>query len=285
MTDHLQADRALSYALGANDAAARRLEIQDAQFAAISERLLDGLNLRADDRVLELGSGAGSFSRRILNRLGTAGMLIGIDKTQGLLDRAAAMLAGVAAARLELKLVDIADADDLLAAVDVLVGRTVLHHLEVPEVLLGRWRHLLRPGTRLGFIEPEFRVLIGRLAALERQGRGELAPLRRWAEGISRYYQACGLSPTIGATLPRTLAAAGYAQVEIEWFECPMDANGIENILLYYDEIRDRYHALGVMTAAQIERDKDLLAALTPAELPAIWGLYCVTCRQPRGPC
>lgn len=271
---------AKSYALGAGDAAARRLVVQDAQFAAISERLLDRLHLEASDRVVELGTGAGSFSRRILQRLGPAGTLIGIDKTQGLLDQAETSLAGVSQARLELKLADIAGADECLSEADVVVGRTVLHHLDMPELLLGRWRHVLRPGTRLGFIEPEFRLLIGRLAALELEGRRELAPLRRWAEGISRYYQACGLSPAIGATLAGTLAAAGYEQVESEWFECPMDANGIENILLYYDEIRDRYEAMGVMSAAEIERDQESLAALPAAGLPAVWGMYCVTCRQ-----
>nr|HQU45014.1 hypothetical protein [Pirellulales bacterium] len=115
----------------------------------------------------------------------------------------------------------------------------------------------------------------------ERQGRPELAPFRRWAEGISRYYQACGLSPTIGATLARTLEISGYEDVESEWFECPMDATGIENMLLYYDEIRDRYEALGTMSAAEIDRDKQLLAALSTRDLPAVWGMYCVTCRQP----
>jgi ubiquinone/menaquinone biosynthesis C-methylase UbiE len=281
MSNASQSDGRRGYALGANNAAARRLEIQDAQFAAISERLLDRLTLRPSDRVVELGIGAGSFTRRILRRLGPDATLIGLDKTQGLLDQAAANLAAIGSARVELQLADIGDADDWVAKADVLVGRTVLHHLEMPEVLLGRWRRVLRPDTRLGFIEPEFRALVGRLAALERKGRDDLAPLRGWAEGISRYYQSCGLSPTIGATLARTLEVAGYESVESEWFECPMDANGIENMLLYYDEIRDRYQALGTMTASEIDRDQKLLATLPASDLPAVWGMYCVTCRQP----
>lgn len=280
MSNDSQADAVCGYALGANDAAARRLEIQDAQFAAISERLLDRLSVRPSDRVVELGIGAGSFTRRLLRRLGSNGTLIGLDKTQGLLDQAAANLMRVSSAHIELQLADINEADAWLANADVVVGRTVLHHLPMPEAQLGRWRDILRPGTRLGFIEPEFRVFIGRLAALERQGRAELAPLRRWAEGISHYYQACSLSPTIGATLAPTLSAAGYHDVASEWFECPMDANGIENMLLYYDEIRDRYQALGTMTASQIARDQELLRALPSENLPAVWGMYCVTCRQ-----
>jgi ubiquinone/menaquinone biosynthesis C-methylase UbiE len=271
--------RPTTYALGATADAARRLEIQDAQFAEISERLLDRLGVEPQQCVVELGIGAGSFSRRVVPRLGPAGTFIGLDKTPALLDQASRHLAPVAQAQVELVLADIAEADAWLARADVVVGRTVLHHLPLPEVLLGRVRGILRPGTRLGFIEPEFRALIGRLAALERQGRSELAPLRRWAEGISRYYQARELSPAIGATLARTLEAAGYADVVGEWFECPMDANGIENMLLYYDEVRDNYHSLGIMQPAEIERDQRLLAALSVDDLPAVWGMYCVTCR------
>jgi ubiquinone/menaquinone biosynthesis C-methylase UbiE len=254
------------------------LEIQDAQFGEISERLLDALNLRPADRVVELGIGAGSFSRRILRRLGTGGRLVGVDYTQELLDQAAANLAGCGPATLELLLADIRDVGAVAAQADVLVGRTVLHHLPFPEVLLGRLRSVLKPGTRLGFIEPEFRALLGRLAEGESQGRTELAPLRRWAEGISRYYQARSLAPTIGATLGRVLEVAGYRHVRSEWSECPVDAAGIENMLLYYHEVREKYIAAGIMTSDEIDGDQRLLASLNTDDLPAVWGMYCVTC-------
>ncbi|HUY91453.1 MAG TPA: methyltransferase [Pirellulales bacterium] len=266
------------YALGADASAARRLEIQDAQFAAISERLLDRLHVQPTDRVVELGVGAGSFSRRIVRRLGPDATFVGVDYSQGLLDQAAQSLETITKARLRLVLSDIQAVGELAAEADVLTARTVLHHLAFPEVLLGKLRRLLRPGARLGFIEPEFRVPIARLAALEDAGRTELAPLRRWAEGISRYYQRCGLAPSIGATLVRTLELAGYQRVESEWFECPHDAAAIENMLLYYLEIREKYVSLGVMTSAEIDEDQRLLASLSTDNLPAVWGMYCVTC-------
>jgi ubiquinone/menaquinone biosynthesis C-methylase UbiE len=282
MSNNQQAKEVPSaYALGASADAARRLEVQDAQFAAISERLLDRLGLRSNDRVVEFGSGAGSFSRRILRRLGSGGSLVGVDKTQGLLDQAARYVEGISTAQVDLVLGDISELGTWVASADVVVGRTVLHHLAFPEVLLGSLRGRLPSGARLGFIEPEFRALLGRLARLEHEGRTELAVFCRWAEGISRYYQACALSPTIGATLARTLEEAGYEDVVCEWFECPMDANGVENMLLYYDEIQDRYESLGIMTSAEIERDKRQLAALDTRHVPAVWGMYCVTCRQP----
>ena len=83
---------------------------------------------------------------------------------------------------------------------------------------------------------------------------------------------------SIGATLARTLEAAGYRQVHSEWFECPMDQAGIENMLLYYDEIREKYHSLGIMTSEEIDEQQRLLAALGVDNLPAVWGMYCVTC-------
>jgi hypothetical protein len=57
-----------------------------------------------------------------------------------------------------------------------------------------------------------------------------------------------------------------------------MDATAIENILLYYDEIREKYAELETMTSDEIDRDQRLLASLPTDDLPAVWGMYCVTC-------
>jgi ubiquinone/menaquinone biosynthesis C-methylase UbiE len=266
------------YALGSTASAARRLEIQDRQLAEASEALLDAVALRPGDRVLELGCGAGSFSKRILRRLGPAAAFTGVDYTQGLLDQAARAIEGVGQASRELVAADIRQIGPLAARADVILGRVVLHHLPFPEVLLGQLLPDLRPGTRLGFVEPEFRVQLGRLALLERQGRAEAAPLRRWAEGISRYYQMTGVAPSIGANLAAVLTAAGYGDVHAAWHQGDTSAATIENLTLYYDEIRQKYIELGLMTSDEIDREQRLLAALPLDNLPANWGLHRVTC-------
>jgi SAM-dependent methyltransferase len=262
------------YVLGKSTDAARRLEIQDAQFAEVSERLLDEIALRPADRVVEIGSGAGGFSQRILRRLGTGGVLVGVDYTAGLLGQARARLAGFSAARFEPVLADVMHPGPWLDGADVVLGRTVVHHIPLAESWLGRLRTALRPGTRIGFIEPEFRALLGRFAVLEASGRPELAVLRVWAEGISRFYQASGLSPGIGANLSWALDAAGYREIRHHATECPTDETVIENLLLYYDEIRERYLKLGIMTAEEIAEQKHQLRALPSHNLPAVWGIY-----------
>jgi ubiquinone/menaquinone biosynthesis C-methylase UbiE len=265
------------YVLGQSADAARRLQIQDAQFADVSERLLDQVALRPNDRVVELGTGAGGFSWRILRRLGEGGVLVGVDYSTGLLEQARQYVAGVSAARFEPVLADVSRPGPWLDGADAVLARTVIHHIPMAETFLGRLRNALQPGTRVGFIEPQFRALMGRFAVLEGSGRSELAVLRQWAEGISRFYQASGLSPEIGATMAWALEAAGYRDVHIHASETPTDETVIENMLLYYDEIRERYVTMGIMTPAEIEQQKEQLRALPSGELPAVWGIYRVT--------
>jgi ubiquinone/menaquinone biosynthesis C-methylase UbiE len=269
---------AQGYVLGQSIRAARRLEIQDAHFGAVSEALLDDLALRPHDRIVELGCGPGGFSRRILRRLGEGGVLVGVDCTQGLLSQASSALASLGAARFEPVLADIAGLGPWLDGADVVVGRTVLHHVPMVEFMLGRLRAALRPGTRIGFLEPDFRSPLARLAYLESEGRKDLAPLRVWAIAINQLYELNRLSPDVGASLARTLEMAGYQRVRAAWSEGRSDEMMTENMLMFYDEVRDRLQELGILTAAEIDEQQRLLRVLNHQELPAVWGIYRVAC-------
>src|SRR5262245_53949475 len=138
------------YVLGQSERAARRLEIQDASFADVSEQLLDDIGLRPGDRVVELGCGPGGLSRRILRRLGPGGVLVGVDNSEGLLAQAQATLSGAGPARFETVRADITELGPWLDGADVVLARAVLHHVPMAEFLVGRLRARLRPGTRVG---------------------------------------------------------------------------------------------------------------------------------------
>src|SRR5262245_59803532 len=179
---------ARGYVLGESERAARRLAIQDAHFGTVSEQLLDDLNVQPGDRVVELGCGPGGFSRRVLRRLGAGGVLVAVDQSESLLAQARELLAETSVAKLELVRADIAELGPWLDAADVVVGRTVLHHVPMAEFMLGRLRERVRAGTRVGFLEPDFRAALGRLTYLEATGRPELAPFRIWAVAINHLY-------------------------------------------------------------------------------------------------
>ena len=175
------------YVLGQSEGAARRLEIQDAHFAAESERLLDELAVRPADRVVELGCGPGGFSRRILKRLGAGGVLVAVDSSQGLLTQAQANTAGISAARFEPVCADIAGLGPWLDGADVVLARTMLHHVPMVEIVLGRLRARLRPGTPVGLLEPDFRSQLARIGYLEATGRkpADVHPLPRDGESLA----------------------------------------------------------------------------------------------------
>jgi len=266
------------YVLGSSERAARRLQIQDAHFADVSERLLDDLALRPNDRVVELGCGPGGFSKRIARRLGQGGVLVGVDCTQGLLAQASNYLSGMGPARFEPTLADLSDLGPWLENADVVVGRAVLHHVPMVELLVGRLRARLRSGTRVGFMEPDFRSPLGRLAILESAGRADLAPLRVWAVAINHLYELNRLSPDVGASLARTFTSAGYTNVRSDWSECRSDEMMIENMLMFYDEVRDRLDVLGILTKAEVDEQQRLLRQLRSESLPPAWGTYRVAC-------
>jgi len=263
--------------LGQNERAARRLEIQDQHFGAASERLLDELAIRPADRVVELGCGAGSLSRRILARLGPTAVLTGVDTTPGLLDQAKTALAAKGPARFEPVQADITSLGPWLDGADVVLGRAILHHVPLAELFIGRLRSRLRGGTRVGFIEPDFRSPLARIAYLESTGRAELAPLRVWGMMMNQLYLSRRISPAVGATLGRAMETAGYERVRSEWFECPTDALVIENMIMCYDEVRDVLQTLNILTASEVDEQTRLLRELSGQTLPAVWGAFRVT--------
>lgn len=266
------------YVLGQSERAAHRLAIQDEQFAQVSERLLDELAILPTWRMVELGCGPGAFSRRVMHRLGAGGVLVGVDTSAELLGQAARTLASAGAARFEPVCADIAQLGSWIDSADAVVCRTVLHHVPMVEFMLGRLRAAVRPGTRLGFIEPDFRGPLGRIGFLEATGQPQLAPLRVWAYAINQLYLAKRISPDVGAHLARTLELAGFRKVRAEWTPCPATQTTLENMAMFYDEVRDKLAEFGILPGEEIDRQKNLLASLNSESLPPAWGAYRVTC-------
>lgn len=264
------------YILGQSVTAARRLAIQDEHFAAPSEQLLDDLTLRPTDRVVELGCGPGGFTRRILPRLGAGGVVVGVDSSKGLLDQAAASLAG-GVARFEPVLADVTGLGSWLDGANVVVARAMLHHVPMAEFVLGRLRARLPAGTRVGFIEPDFRAPLARIAYLEATGHSELAPLATWAMALNRLYLSRQISPDVGASMAAALQTAGYRNVQSRWRDFPSDGVVIENMILVYDEIREVIDRLGILSAEAVYAEQQKLRSLPPGPRPAVWGVHSVT--------
>ena len=134
-----------------------------------------------------------------MRRLGQGGVLVGVDCTEGLLNQA----------RLFSPIWGLPDFSRCLpilrASARGWMGPT--SSSAAPCFIMCRGGVFARPaayrpaaGNALGFIEPDFRSLLGRLAFLESSGRPELAALRLWSAPY-HLYRANRLSPAVGATL------------------------------------------------------------------------------------
>ncbi len=264
------------YVLGQSACAARRLALQDRHFAAPSEALLDALALAPTDRVVELGCGPGGMTKRIVKRLGAGGVVVGVDASAGLLEQAKQALAGTGPGRHEFLRADIAKPGAWLNGADVVIGRAVLHHVPMAEFFLGRLKGALKPGTRIGFLEPDFRRPLVALAFAETT-RPELRPLLVFAKAINDLYAARRISPAVGASLAPALEDADYEAVRHAWHPFASDESVLENMAMIYDEVRDTLASLGILTPAEIEEQKALLRALPTGALPPVWGLHQVT--------
>ncbi|MFM8274808.1 MAG: hypothetical protein ACKODX_21090, partial [Gemmata sp.] len=61
------------------------------------------------------------------------------------------------------------------------------------------------------------------------------------------------------------------------WHPFATDASVLENMGLIYDEVRDTFAALNIISASEIAEQRELLRALPVGDLPAVWGLHQVT--------
>jgi 2-polyprenyl-3-methyl-5-hydroxy-6-metoxy-1,4-benzoquinol methylase len=125
------------------------------------ERLLETLlgALVPARRVLEIGCGDGLLSRKVAD-LGAA-YVLGTDVSEAFLERARTH---AEPGRLEFAAVDAHQ--PIAGNFDVIVGRSVLHHLQLRSALGSLYDETLRPGGSMVFVEPLGAGLLMRLWGL-----------------------------------------------------------------------------------------------------------------------
>lgn len=106
--------------------------------------ILDRLELRGDETILDLGCGTGRVTEQLLQRLGTGGRAIGIDGSARMVEEAARRLGGDPRASFEQQ--------DLLALsvsppADAAVSSATFHWIKDHDTLFARIRGALKPGA------------------------------------------------------------------------------------------------------------------------------------------
>ena len=174
------------------DTVAKSFDAMSERFSAsIADALLKRAGIGQNDRVLDLGAGAGLLTIRAA-KLASSGKVVGIDHSAGMLAQAQekARRQGVSD-RVECLQMDAEALTFEAASFDVVVSLFVLAHLPNPDAALRELHRVLRPGGRLVI------------------GVGAGAPLLS-REGIGR--AALRVSHTILSAQGRLASAPGFLQ-------------------------------------------------------------------------
>jgi len=141
-----------TYALGHSSAEVQRLKNQGDMLRPITERLLRSAGIDAGMRVLDLGCGAGDVSMLTAELVGPAGFVVGIDRSQEVLNvaRKRAEEAGLRQISFVRASVEHFSVDEPF---DLVIGRYILVHQPDPVALLRTAARLVRPGGALAFHE------------------------------------------------------------------------------------------------------------------------------------
>src|SRR4051794_34521036 len=116
--------------------------VSDPQFT-MARDVIDRLDLRGDERVLDAGCGSGRVTEALLERL-PAGTVIAVDGSQAMVDQTRERLGD----RVEAFAVDLLDLT-VTEPVDAILSTATFHWIGDHERLFARLHDALRPGGRL----------------------------------------------------------------------------------------------------------------------------------------
>ncbi|MEU4000789.1 methyltransferase domain-containing protein [Streptomyces fungicidicus] len=164
---------------------------------AYKQRLLDLLDIRAGQTVLDVGCGPGTDLPALAERAGDGGTVIGVDHDPAMLLRARERTAGLD--RVEVREGDAHALPVAPGTVDRARIDRVLMHVAEPADVLGQLRRATRPGARIGLAEPDWDTLAVDSEDLET------------SRAFTRYTTAEAVRhATIGRSLPRLAEGAGF---------------------------------------------------------------------------
>jgi len=200
------------------DAELERLRLQAQAGWPQELQALRRAGLGTGDRILELGSGPGYVTTRLLDAFPVA-HVTAVEIDAQMLGRAAAVTAPYGDRVAHVR----ASADDTGLppdSFDFAVARYLFQHLEEPQAVAREALRLLRPGGTLAVIDVD-----GELWGVAQPATPEVGPIYAKA---GRRQAARGGDRLIGRKLPRLLTQAGYEDVQLDAFVYHSDDVGLE---------------------------------------------------------
>jgi ubiquinone/menaquinone biosynthesis C-methylase UbiE len=155
--------------------------------------VLAALSLRPGERVLEVGAGNGIMAREMLDAVGPAGAVTGLDAAAPMVAMASALCPGASFVEGDAQRLPFRD-----ASFDAATAAQLLCFLPEPDRALGELHRVLRPGGRIVLLDTDWGSLVWNSHAPSLMARAVAAYTRPYAD------------PHVPRTLSRRLAAVGF---------------------------------------------------------------------------
>ena len=127
-------------------------KVIDAQIGPLGEQAMDRAGIAPGERVVDAGCGCGETTITLATRVGSQGLVLGIDISTPMLERAAATARAAGVANVRFENADAQTHRFPPAAFDVVYSRFGVMFFVDPVAAFTNLRAALRPGGRLAFV-------------------------------------------------------------------------------------------------------------------------------------
>ena len=192
------------YLLGYRQSEQRRLERQAQELGSESAGLFDQIGVRDGWRVVEIGCGPWGCLGLLSERVGAAGRVVGVERSEEQALRAREIAAEKRLTNVEVLHADARNTGLAAGAFDLATARLVLVNVPQPETIVAEMARLVRPGGVVALHEAD--------SSAQRCDPPHPAQTRL-LELLDTYAKSNGIDRSIGLRAPRLLREAGLVDV------------------------------------------------------------------------
>jgi len=256
------------YLLGRSKTEELRLKRQIADLAPLSDEHLARVGIRPGERVIDLGCGPGGVLHLLGKRVGPAGSVLGLERSQHFVDLARRFAGDLGLPQVEVREGDAYDTGLPSRSFDGAHMRLVLVNVPKPELIVHEMVSLVRSGGWVASFEADVEA-----SMIDPPSDAHARLRSAYAENARRQ----GIDLFVGRRTHRMFRDVGIVDISVD-VAVQAHPPGHSRRSIFFDfinNVREQIVGYGIMSEEQLERDHEALGrALADPTTIAVSSLY-----------